>query len=408
MVAFESESALAKNAVSEGPEKASINSGEWNKMVIGESPRHEFNASDNSGIARFATSASWIVNWFLLIAKIFCVIVSSSKAVSASLADSAVDIVSQAVLSLAESYMSKHSPDYPVGRSRLEALSVLTCAFIMTMASVEIIQFSIQDLYDGLNGNLPELQVGLDLYLILGIGTFSKLFLFIFCRWSNTFLNSDMLGALAEDHFNDVISNSVAIATAAVAFNVKSVWWLDPAGAILISVVIICRWFGIMMEQVRKIVGHTAPPEFIEQVEELARNHDARLRVDCTRAYHFGARYNVELEIVLPGSMTVMESHDIALALQHKIEELDDVERAFVHVDHLIRDGLEHKVERKLVTGTQLLTQGSNPLHQENIAVQDVPDVLDTSELRSRPNASRTGGAGGQQYDAAGISLSHL
>lgn len=53
---------------------------------------------------------------------------------------------------------------------------------------------------------------------------------------------------------------------------------------------------------------------------------------------------NVEMEIVLPGSMTVIDSHDIALALQHKIEAMVDVERAFVHVDHQERDGLEHKV----------------------------------------------------------------
>jgi divalent metal cation (Fe/Co/Zn/Cd) transporter len=50
------------------------------------------------------------------------------------------------------------------------------------------------------------------------------------------------------------------------------------------------------------------------------------------------------MEIVLPGSMTVIDSHDIALALQHKIEAMTDVERAFVHVDHQERDGLEHKV----------------------------------------------------------------
>ncbi len=49
--------------------------------------------------------------------------------------------------------------------------------------------------------------------------------------------------------------------------------------------------------------------------------------------------------------MTVRESHDMALALQHKIEENEDVERAFVHVDYLERDGLEHKVERLLVKG---------------------------------------------------------
>ena len=55
---------------------------------------------------------------------------------------------------------------------------------------------------------------------------------------------------------------------------------------------------------------------------------------------------NVEMEIVLPGSMTVIDSHDIALALQHKIEAMVDVERAFVHVDHQERDGLEHKVDK--------------------------------------------------------------
>jgi len=42
------------------------------------------------------------------------------------------------------------------------------------------------------------------------------------------------------------------------------------------------------------------------------------------------------MEIVLPGDMTVRESHDIALELQHKIEGLEEVERAFVHVSYVI------------------------------------------------------------------------
>ena len=59
---------------------------------------------------------------------------------------------------------------------------------------------------------------------------------------------------------------------------------------------------------------------------------DPRIGVDVTRAYHFGSAFNVEMEIILPGNMSVCESHDIALALQHRIEESDLVERAFVHV----------------------------------------------------------------------------
>ena len=41
---------------------------------------------------------------------------------------------------------------------------------------------------------------------------------------------------------------------------------MDPLGAILISLVIIYRWGNIMSEQVKKIVGHTAPPDFIIKV----------------------------------------------------------------------------------------------------------------------------------------------
>lgn len=106
----------------------------------------------------------------------------------------------------------------------------------------------------------------------------------------------------------------------------------------------------------RKVMGHTAPPEFIARVRALAAQHSPQhlLEVDCIRAYHFGSRFNVELEIVLPADMTVLESHDIGLELQHKIEGLEEVERAFVHIDYQPRDGLEHKVERELVLGDQV------------------------------------------------------
>jgi divalent metal cation (Fe/Co/Zn/Cd) transporter len=46
---------------------------------------------------------------------------------------------------------------------------------------------------------------------------------------------------------------------------------VDPFGAILISLVIIGRWGGIIKEQAKKIVGFTAPPEFVSQVER--ENH---------------------------------------------------------------------------------------------------------------------------------------
>ena len=105
-------------------------------------------------------------------------------------------------------------PYIHAGRSRLQALSVLVCAFIMSFASIEVIQFSIVEIVSGLNGNLP-----MTLYAILSVGTLLKLAMFIYCRYVNVVLKSDILEALAEDHFNDVPFNSTAIVTAAIAYN---------------------------------------------------------------------------------------------------------------------------------------------------------------------------------------------
>ena len=110
---------------------------EYDHQVIQSSEKHDEVLAKHAYLITFALTASWIINVFLLGAKLFVAILSSSKAVTASLADSAVDLLSQIILAAASWYMSRHSPLYPVGKSRLEALSVIACAFVMSMASVE-------------------------------------------------------------------------------------------------------------------------------------------------------------------------------------------------------------------------------------------------------------------------------
>lgn len=67
------------------------------------------------------------------------------------------------------------------------------------------------------------------------------------------------------------------------------------------------------------------------------------MKSDIVRAYHFGNNFLVELEVLLPETMCVRDAHDISLALQDKVEALDCVERAFVHVDYAPRAYDEHK-----------------------------------------------------------------
>lgn len=68
---------------------------------------------------------------------------------------------------------------------------------------LSVIQYSAIDIYDGILRGRLELDVTFYSYLILSLGIFLKIVLFLFCNAVNRTLKSDTLAALAEDHLND-------------------------------------------------------------------------------------------------------------------------------------------------------------------------------------------------------------
>ena len=79
----------------------------------------------------------------------------------------------------------------------------------------------------------------------------------------------------------------------------------------------------------------------------LALTHDPRiLMIDTVKAYHSGEGLFVEVDIVLEKFMRLDEAHDIGESLQIKLEDLPEVERAFVHLDYEWEHKPEH-IKRK-------------------------------------------------------------
>lgn len=86
------------------------------------------------------------------------------------------------------------------------------------------------------------------MYIILGSASVSKLALHTYCR---ALAKNPIMTALAEDHLNDVMSNVGAVAGAVTASMWDKGWWMDPAVAVLFSLLIIRNWVNIVKEQVR-------------------------------------------------------------------------------------------------------------------------------------------------------------
>lgn len=110
-----------------------------------------------------------------------------------------------------------------------------------------------------------------------------------------------------------------------------------------IALYTMATWAKTVMENVWSLIGRTAPPEFLAKLTYLIWNYHEEIKhIDTVRAYNFGSQYFVEVDIVVPEDMSLTQAHNIGEALQEKLEQLPEVERAFVHIDFEYTHKPEH------------------------------------------------------------------
>ena len=182
-----------------------------------------------------ALYGSAIANIFLLIIKIFAAYFSGSLSVLASALDSFLDILSGAILFIMEIIANKTSErDYPAGKSRFEPVGIVMFSSCMFTATFQLLISSIQTLIT------QDIDITVDTLtlVILMITIVLKFILWMYCR---TIKGSEAVNALAIDHRNDVISNIFGVTTALLGYHLY--WWIDPVGAIVISLYLMFTWF---------------------------------------------------------------------------------------------------------------------------------------------------------------------
>lgn len=345
-------------------------------------------------LRRLALELSLYLNLFITVVKFVAYIRTMSLSVLAALLDSVLDVVSQVVLNYTEKHSSlqRSSAFYPAGASRLEPIGVLTCAALMGMASFEVLKESFTTLLYQ-DDTLQELSLQQEIFSFWSMIAIViiKLLLLVLCQkasyrrpvstWTNANTNigngngnganinnnnnmngkaamqlaDPTLEALSQDHYNDSLSNGIAAVALVLSLYSPNLWFVDPFGAILISLYIIYSWYHTGKEQIEQLTGKSAPDDFIDELLQLAEHFDERMVVDTCRAYHFGPKFLVELEVVLPKHTLLVESHDLGMELQYEIEGREEVERCFVHIDYETRDYDEHVVSKLPELRDQLL-----------------------------------------------------
>jgi divalent metal cation (Fe/Co/Zn/Cd) transporter len=214
---------------------------------------------------------------------------------------------------------------------------------MMTAVSMILIAFSAQELASTENHGLNDFH--LPSIIAVAIAFVTKFALFLYC-WGikDKYSQVDILW---QDHRNDLLINGFGILTS--VGGAKLAWWIDPMGAIILSVLISCIWLRTAFQEFMLLVGVVASVETQQLITYVCVTHSPLIQgIDTVRVYHSGPRLIAEVDIVMDPNATLRATHDVAEELQFKLENLPDIERAYVHVDYETTHKPEHFLKKDL------------------------------------------------------------
>lgn len=294
---------------------------------------------------KIAVQGSFVANILLAVLQTYAAIsAGSSLSLFTTMADSIFDPLSNVTLIACNRAVKRVDPRrFPSGKARIETAGNIVFCFLMTAVSWIIIVLSLIELKNGSAADVKPMHI--PSVVAVAIAVLTKLGLFCYCWTLRKYYSQ--IRILWEDHRNDLFINSFGLLTSVGGAKLK--WWIDPMGAIILSILISYLWLATAYSEFQLLIGVTADTQMQQWITYISMTHSPDIvAIDTVRAYHSGPRIIVEVDIVMDPSQSLRMTHDVAEELQMKLESLPDVERAYVHIDFETSHKPEHFLKKEL------------------------------------------------------------
>ncbi len=286
--------------------------------------------ADKDARVRRVTWIGLLFNLGLSAIKLAAGIYGSSQAVVAdavhSLSDSTTDL---AIIAGSHFWSKPADADHPYGHRRIETVVTIFIGLVLLVAGLGIAAEALSTIHiphDCVPG--PIAAVAAAVSIVCKEGLF---------RWTARVgkqVRSPALLANAWHHRLDAISSIPALLAVGGAILFPEWHFLDHAGALVVSVLIIHAAVGIVLPGISELIDAGASAETCERIREVARRHAGVQNVHGIRTRYISGGMLVELHIVVDGEMTVRDGHDIAEAVRGAVTaDRGDVVDVLVHVD---------------------------------------------------------------------------
>lgn len=276
---------------------------------------------------RFSTYCSFCLNFLLLLSKAFAMSTSSSYTIMSSLADSCLDIIAGIIISYTASISNTTENDkyeYPIGKSRISTVGILIFSVLMSCCAIFMIMECAQSLIRH-EHSPPTTATAIRIMMMTIV---IKFFMWIVYSW----LNHPITLTLAEDHRNDVFTNSFGLFM--YWGGEHFYWWMDSIGGLSLSLFVLFSWIKNAIDNGKMLIGITANPDLIRKLTYLSMQHHKLIKsVSNITAYQIGPKYFAEVTIVVDNKVSSEVTCYLMRSLMRKLEQLDEIEHGYVIAD---------------------------------------------------------------------------
>ena len=279
---------------------------------------------------RRVTWFGFIINILLSGLKFAAGIVGQSQAVVADAVHSLTDTTTDLAVIAGSHYWSRPPDDsHPYGHRRLETLITAFIGLMLAAAGIGIGWEAVSTLHE--HHSAPPS------WIALGAALLSIIVKEALYRWTAVAgkkIRSPALAANAWHHRSDAISSLPVVVTVGGAFIFPTWSFLDHVGAVIVSIFILHAATKIIWPAARELVDTGAPTEIQNKIAQISCSHRGVLEIHKVRTRYISSSLQVDMHIVVDGSITVREGHAIADAVEsHIMSEIPEVVDVVIHVD---------------------------------------------------------------------------
>lgn len=278
-------------------------------------------------ILRRATYLSLFVNIFLFIIKIIVGILSNSIAVISDAINSLTDIVASAVIMYSVSVsLKKPDEEHQFGHNAAQPIAVFLIVLFTGIVGLNVIEESIRRIISP-----DKIYISSAVYIVLGITILVKIVLTRYQSKVGKTFKSPALKASAVDSLNDVLASSLSIiAVFVVGLGFP---YVDGIAGILIAFFIFKSGYEIAKENLDYLMGRSASEHLILDIANRALAVKGVVGMNDLRSHYVGNKFHIEIHIEVDKSLSTELSHDIGNKVKYAIQEIDEVQQVFVHID---------------------------------------------------------------------------